>query len=287
MGYKRVFKYLLFVVLALVVVSCASTKDIKVKRKIKPISDNKLFNHVIDSSLDYSALYFKKFSVSINNNGKKNTYKGLMKIQRDSAIWISMTAPLGIEVARILITEDSVKLVDRYHKQYFKGDFDIIASKFNNEFDFYTIQSILTNDLFEFPKYDDKPFVRNFKGKVKNDSYVFYTFNERRLEKKYRRIERKNKRNKEASIVYQANYIDPDTFRITEVLIDELSKDWRFNIKYNDFKRVAGQLFPMKINFWVEAGEKRFSCKVSYSKMLFRKDVKLSFKIPSSYKKMK
>lgn len=284
---KGFLKYLCFIVTAFIVVSCATTKDIKVRKKVRPLSDNKLFMHVVDSSLDYSALYFKKFSVSVNNNGKKNTYKGLMKIQRDSAIWISMTAPLGIEVARILITRDSVKLIDRYHKEYFVGDFNLIASKFNNDFDFFTIQSILTNSLFEFPKYDDKPFVRNFKSKVINDQYVFYTFNERKIEKKYRRVERKNKRQKESPIVYQANYIDPDSFRIVEVLIDELSKDWRFNIKYKNFKRVEGKLFPMDINFWVEAEAKRFSCKVQLSKLDFRERVKLSFKIPSSYKKIK
>lgn len=284
----RIFsKYVFFVIMAAVFVSCATTKEIKVRKKIKPISDNRLFNNIIDSSLVYSAIYFKKFSVTVNNNGKKKTYKGMMKIQRDSAIWISMTAPMGIEVARILITQDSVKLIDRYHKEYFKGDFDLIASKFNNDFDFFTIQSIITNELFEFPKFDDKPFVRNFKGKVKNDMYVFYTFNERRLEKKYKRVERQAKRNKESAIVYQANYIDPDSFRITEVLIDELYKDWRFNIKYNDFERVSGQLFPKKLSFWVEASDKRFTCKVSFSKMVFRDKVKLSFKIPSSYKKMK
>lgn len=286
MVFWRFYKYLFLVIVAAVFVSCATTNKIKVKKKIKPISDNRLFHNIIDSSLVYSAVYFKKFSVSVNNNGKKDTYKGMMKIQKDSAIWISINAPLGIEVARILITQDSVKLIDRYHKKYFKGDFDLIASKFNNDFDFFTIQSIVTNRLFEFPKYDDKPFVRKFNARVKNDMYVFYTFSERKLEKKYRRVERQLKRKKESSIVYQANYIDPDSFRITEILIDELCKDWRFNIKYNDFARMDGQLFPKKLSFWVETSDKRFTCNISFSKMEFRDKVKLSFKIPSNYKKM-
>ncbi len=286
MRFTWFYKLLCFIFVVVIFFACSATKELKVKKKVRLISDSKLYNNIIDSSLNYSAIYFKKFSVSVDNNGKKNSYKGVMKIQRDSAIWISMTAPLGIEVARILITQDSVKFIDRYHKEYFKGDFDLIAAKFNNEFDFFTIQSILTNSLFEFPKFDDKPFIRNFKGKVKNDMYVFYTFNERRLESKYKRVERQLKRNKESSVVYQCNYIDPESFRITEVLIDELFKDWRFNIKYSKFQRISGYLFPKNINFWVESSDKRFSCDVVFGKLDFLDSVRLSFKIPDNYKKI-
>ncbi len=286
MEYIKKIKYLLFVFTTIFVASCATTKEIEVNKKIKYISENKLYNNVIDSTLNYSGLYFKKFSVNINNNGKKNNYKGVMKIQKDSAIWISMTAPLGIEVVRIIITKDSIKLVDRYNKQYFTGNFDYISSKFNNDFDYYTIQSIITNELFEFPKYDNKPFTRNFKYKIKNGKYVFFTFNERKIEKKNKRVERQNKKNKDLSIIYQANYIDPDNFRITEVIIDELSKDWKFNIKYDDFKKVEGQLFPMKINFCIEFGDSTFNCNISFNKLDFKEKVKLSFKIPSNYKKI-
>lgn len=287
MGCSGYSKILIFICSIVVFFSCATTKKVRVKKKVKAISDSRLYNTVIDSSLNYTAINFKKFSLSVENNGKKKTYKGVMRIQRDSAIWISMTAPLGIEVARVLITQDSVKFVDRYHKEFFVGDFDLIAAKFNNDFDFFTIQSILTNRLFEFPKYDDKPFVRRFRGKVKNDMYLFYTFNERKLGKKYKRVERQMRRNKESSFIYQCNFIDPDSFRVTEVLIDELVKDWRFNIKYSDFKRMSGKLFPKKLYFWVESPDKRFTCDIAFGKMFFTEKVKLSFKIPGNYKRIK
>ena len=124
MRFTWFYKLLCFIFVVVIFFACSATKELKVKKKVRLISDSKLYNNIIDSSLNYSAIYFKKFSVSVDNNGKKNSYKGVMKIQRDSAIWISMTAPLGIEVARILITQDSVKFIDRYHKEYFKGDFN-------------------------------------------------------------------------------------------------------------------------------------------------------------------
>lgn len=42
--------------------------------------------------------------VSFTQGGKVNSLRGTLKIQRDSFIQISISAPLGIEVGRILLT---------------------------------------------------------------------------------------------------------------------------------------------------------------------------------------
>ena len=45
-------------------------------------------------------------------------------------IWLSVSALLGIEVARIQITPDSFKLMNRINKTYWIGDFEDVESAY-------------------------------------------------------------------------------------------------------------------------------------------------------------
>ncbi|MBK6894893.1 MAG: DUF4292 domain-containing protein [Flavobacteriales bacterium] len=49
---------------------------------------------------------------------------------RDSAVWVSITPALGIEVARALLTTDSLFLIDKIHDTYWLGDTTQAQTKF-------------------------------------------------------------------------------------------------------------------------------------------------------------
>ena len=70
--------------------------------------------------LDYNSLTIK-FSADYLKDDKKSILKGLLKFKKDSFIWGSIRPGLGIELARFLFTQDSIKFIDRYHKEYFVG----------------------------------------------------------------------------------------------------------------------------------------------------------------------
>ena len=43
------------------------------------------------------------------------------RMYKDSVIWISVTAIFGIEGLRAIITQDSVKILDKQNKCYYTG----------------------------------------------------------------------------------------------------------------------------------------------------------------------
>jgi outer membrane biogenesis lipoprotein LolB len=66
---------------------------------------------------------FTTFSAKINvdyqgTDGKKYDVNANLRMYKDSAIWISITAILGIEGLRAYITKDSVKLLNKQDKIY-------------------------------------------------------------------------------------------------------------------------------------------------------------------------
>ena len=104
-------------VLILLIVCFASCRSIKTvvneEVELPHISESRLFKNVGDSALSFETLYAKKIDLTLRDKEKSNSLKAMLRVKRDSFIWISVTAPLGIEVARVLFTPDSVKFSDR------------------------------------------------------------------------------------------------------------------------------------------------------------------------------
>ena len=67
---------------------------------------------LINTPLNFTTFYGKAkadFS-SERASGNVTVY---IRMQKDSVIWISITGPLNIEGARVLITPDSVKIINK------------------------------------------------------------------------------------------------------------------------------------------------------------------------------
>ena len=65
------------------------------------------------------------------------------KIKRDEKIWVSVTAIAGIEVARAVITPDSLLVINRLQSLYLKKPFSYINKFAGNQVNYKTIESLL------------------------------------------------------------------------------------------------------------------------------------------------
>ena len=66
-------------------------------------------------------------------------------MKKDSVIWISVS--LGLEAARASINPDSIFLLDRLNKKYYKISFNEISEKFDFDLNFKMLQSLLVGNL--------------------------------------------------------------------------------------------------------------------------------------------
>ena len=264
--------------------SCKSTYELGQKRA-HGMSDNKLYNQIQDSSLMYKTLWVKRFSAHYESKGKSQNIRGSIKVLRDSIIMVQINAPTGIlEVARVYITPDSVKVLDRLKKKYIVSDFDYLSNKLNMDINFYTLQSILTNEIFQLQDLNERhrPFIRNFKGKVIDDKYVFISDKAAKVERKLR----KDKYWKLQKFNYQRFEIDPSLMKITDVLVREFGEERDISMKYRDFINLGGQKFPSELVFKVKDSIQSLSCKLKYNKLVIDQELKFPFKVSSKYKRI-
>ncbi len=119
------------------IASCRSTRNIQtaISRKDSSLivksdtllprakEDSAAFLQQVFDRLDEQKVKFNTFSAKIDvdyvgGNGKKENVNVKLQMYKDSIIWISVTGLFGIEGLRGIITEDSVKLVNKIDKIY-------------------------------------------------------------------------------------------------------------------------------------------------------------------------
>jgi len=83
--------------------------------------------------------------VKIDYEGKENSDQATayVRMQKDSLIWISLTGALGIEGIRVLISRDSVKLLNKLQKTVQYRSLAYLQELTEVPFDFYSLQDVI------------------------------------------------------------------------------------------------------------------------------------------------
>lgn len=250
-----------------------TTKRSVIKAPLKEEGAEYLFNKLQENQFKFQH-FSARANISYKINNQLFEFKGQVRIAKDSALWITFTQDLGIEIARVFITQDSVKFMDRINKKYFVGDYQFVNEFLKTNIDFGILQGILLGNDFDY--YDN---VR-FKAQVDGNEYHLFT-SERSKLKKYVRNS-----NDENRILFQSIWLNPNTFKISQIKIKELTKDSKkLTAKYSDFEMIDGQLFPISIHYELETGE-AVKVDAKYSKIELKNMLAFPFKIPSNYKNM-
>jgi len=225
-------------------------------------------------------LHFHQFSAKFNAtykvDRKTTNISGILRIEHDSIIWISITPALGIEAVRFMLTPDSIKLINRLSNSYLVKDFIYINQLLNKTLDFDMAQAFLIGN--DFSLYDSN----SFKASVDNQEYKLSTVNRRKIRRYVRRSE------DDISIPIQSIWLDPESFKVSKVLLKEAERDSRkFLANYSKFEDIDGRLIPSELEFRVETDEKKIRININYSRIQIDQEQAYPFRIPESYTEIK
>jgi hypothetical protein len=100
------------------------------------------------SGLERNHIDFQTFSGHMHvhyegSDGKDYEFNAIVRIRKDSLIWVSINAALGIVAFRLLITPDSVKILDKLKKIARLRSVSYLQEQVHLPVDFYTLQDML------------------------------------------------------------------------------------------------------------------------------------------------
>lgn len=244
---------------------CKSKKVIESSGNLKAKNQNELLDDILAAETSYTSLETKgNFKLMNGNNELKSS--AVYKFIKDSIFQISVRPILGTEFFRIDITPDSVFIVDRIKKQYAAEKYSGVSMLENIDFNFYNLQSLLTNQLF-YPgkKQVDKKDFDKYTISSTEDMYVVQA-------------------NGKSGMNY--NFAIDTSDRISSTLVHNTKNDFTVQWSYSDFVNENEQIYPTVMPVKVNAGKFRFDMEISYSKLSINQSIKVDRSLPNKYKKI-
>jgi len=151
---RNILNSLFFLAFALLISSCKSKKEIVIAPKAPLETEADRSKAEMLAKLSAKQLKFNTLSLkakaSLAIAGKSNDVTMNFRIKDKEVIWVSITALGGMaEVARALITPDSVKIINRFQSQYVSQPFSYLYKYANKQLTFNTLQAILVGNASE------------------------------------------------------------------------------------------------------------------------------------------
>lgn len=251
----KVFLWLPLVIIFFSMQSCKAKKDTgDFPRKY---ADQKF---VIDQLSENQANFewmSARLKISYDDGNQDLTSPGHLRMRKDSIIWISVAPVLGIEALRILITTDSVHVLNRLDKTYSIYPISIVKKYTGtDEVNFQTLQDVLVGNSM-------LPLSTDFTASIEEQLIL---------------LEKIGQFNKESL------HISPDIFRILSTQIIRSQSNQQATVAYTNHHEVNNQIIPRKIAINV-ANPIQVKMAIEYGKITLNKPEAMNFQVPTHYER--
>jgi hypothetical protein len=265
--YKLGFKNLRYIklfacCLLLLIVSCKAKKQVVAKPVVaadstaKRVDYKKIKLNAIREAQTIFTAFSGKAHTHLDIAGNSNDVTLNIRIERDKKIWISVTAIAGIEAARVLITPDSILLINRLESVYLKKPFSYIRKFAGNQVNYKTIESLLIGNAI--------PELINENADLQtNPDSITLAGNLQEL-------------------VYKLT-MGPG-MRVKQTSLSDENAGQSMQVTNNAFIQSGTRMVPSQIDITSSTKEKKIEVNLRYIKSEFDQPLEFPFTIPARYK---
>lgn len=194
-------------------------------------------------------------ATKLDIDGNSNDVTLNIRISRDKKIWVSITALLGIEVARALITPDSIIVINKLQGLYFKKPFSFIYQYASRQVNYKTIESLLVGNAM--------PELLTENSTIKSDMGNV-TLSGNLQELMY-------------SLMLGTN------MRVTQFNLSNTGEGQALLVNNSNFIQATNRLLPSQIDILSTIKDKKIQANLRYTKADFDQQLDFPFNIPERY----
>jgi len=179
-----------------------------------------------------------------------------IRLRRDSVLWVAVRK-LGFEVGRVLITPDSVYLVDRINNEYLIRDLSYFTDRYNVPADFGVLQAIILGNPF---------FLMTPDLEASAEAPQYHLFGQRgSMESHY--------------------WIDGKDYRLQRMALNDKGSERKVEVSYEDYGQAKeDEKFSYLRNLKLESRETgQMSVGIRFSEVEFNVPKNIRFEIPDRY----
>jgi hypothetical protein len=196
-----------------------------------------------------------KAATNLSINDKNYDVTLNIRIKKGEAIWASVTYIAGVEVARAMITPDSLKIMDRINNEYIKKSFNYLHKFSNDEIDYNALEAVLVGNCLPFA--------------LKNNSTI-------------------NLKNGNITVTGQTNQmiyqigLNQSLKPQSTLLVSEVNQQ-KLAVDVTAFQEILNQLFAKTISLSSVAKDKSVKLVMDYDKTQINQPVDFPFNVPKRF----
>lgn len=211
-----------------------------------------VLQRVAQQQLHYTTFSGRAKSNLIINDKERYDVTANVRIVHNEAIWISVTALMGIEVARVFITPDSIKIVNRLRSEYVEKPFAYLRDFAGDALDFSSLEQLLVGNLVNQMSGGDLEVWRGVGG------YLLQTH---------------------ADDLQYAVRVDTN-YRNSRTSITAPAYGQLLEVFYSDYQTTVGNSFPNHVEISIVTPRVTLKSDMRYSKVAYNEKIELPFTAP-------
>lgn len=226
-----------------------------VKEKVEIDKKPENLNLLKSKNLLFNTLALKG-KANLDVNGEENNVAMNIRIQKDKKIWVIVTAAGGIiEVARAVITPDSLLLLNKLQKTYTKKPFSYIYQFTNKQINFGLLQAVLSGNTI--------PDLMTVKSNLiqKDGIWVLNGTN--------------------GDLAYQSLF--NTLLKVSETTLNDAKSAQAFKVIYGNYTPTNNALFPSSLKINTMSGAKKINMEIEFTKIETNIPVEFPFSVPKNY----
>lgn len=210
---------------------------------------------------DFEFEYFQaKSKVKFQSPDQSISSSANLRIKKDSLIWISLAPALGIELARGIISRDTIIFIDRFNKDVYTYNFEQLSRQFNFPVNFDMVQAMLLGNL---------PLEREITDRVEFRNKAFYL-------------------NQQRAHIDFNSVVSQDTRKVESIRMLEMPSGNTMTVEYSEFKLVDEEVFPflgiISILYKTNKGDEETKVQIEHSRAeRLHGPISFPFSVPDKY----
>ena len=250
------YKPLLSLCIILILMSCGSKRLVSETSGTTDLATANVIKKHYENAVSFETLA-GRLKVRYQDEKQTQNVSVSIRMQKDKAIWMSANI-LGIPLAKVLITPNSVKYYEKISGSYFDGDFRLLSDVLGTELDFNKVQNILLGQTI----YD-----------LRQEPYILETSDRGYV------LQPK----KQFDLFTRLFLLNASTYKTEAQQLVNNNENQSAIVTYPTYQTISGQVFPNEINIVANQNNKNTLIDIEYRSVELNVDVSFPFSIPSGY----
>ena len=200
-----------------------------------------------------------KLAIQYQDKDRSQSVNVSFRMKKDDTIWMSGNL-LGIPLAKVLITPNSVQFYEKITKTYFDGDFRLLSDVLGTPLDYDKVQNLLLGQTI----YDLRS--ERYKLTESTRGYQLEPVQENFLKKMF--------------------LLDAGNYKAVAQQLGQPNENRSVTVTYPEYQRIGNQIFPGQIKILANDGPDNTRIDMAFKSVEFNVPVSFPFSIPSGYEEI-